>query len=157
MKKNSKTKTESDIYNVLKNDHREVKALLKEIEALEESTKRDGLFEKLKANLLAHSHAEDEVFYEPLKEKLEDDVYLVFEAKEEHKLVEQLLNELSESLEDDVWCAKFKVLKEMVEHHIEEEEEDLFKKAKKVISPEESEQMAQEMLEKEKAELDEAA
>ena len=77
---------------------------------------------------------------------------ITLEAFEEHRLVKQLLGEL-ESLDkgEEKWTAKFTVLKENIEHHVEEEEDEMFKKARKVLSEEDAETLGTRM-EKAKAE-----
>jgi hemerythrin-like domain-containing protein len=72
---------------------------------------------------------------EPIRDK-------TLEGWEEHTYIKIVLNDLvGMSREDKRWQAKLTVLREMVEHHIEDEEENLFKKAKKVISKEQSDQI----------------
>lgn len=116
----------------------------------EDFKKAASQFDVLRDELLAHAHAEDAVFYEPLMSTFdkEDDEELIREAKEEHHVVELLINEISQlDSDDDQWKAKVIVLKEVVEHHVEEEEEDMFKKAKKVLSIEEAKEIGSQMLE----------
>jgi hemerythrin superfamily protein len=124
-----------DIYKVLKNDHKEFKALLKKLdETSERSVKeRPELVEKLKMTLVPHARAEEKIFYIPLKKsdvKEADD--LAFEGHEEHGVVDRLFDELAKTKPNDKrYGALLSVLKESLEHHIKEEEGDMFKKAKK--------------------------
>ncbi|WII72578.1 hemerythrin domain-containing protein [Bdellovibrio sp. 22V] len=152
------------IYEVLEKDHREVETLFEEIEdALEND--RDmvpELFDTLKTELTAHAKAEQEVFYEPLKVMAEDEEghELSWEGGEEHHVICLLLNELSRiPFDSDQWAAKLKVLSELVDHHVEEEEEEIFKEAKKVFSNDDARQMAEsleELKEVYKGKIDEA-
>ncbi len=129
------------IYDLLKNDHQAVKAIFAQMESSEDSATRTRLVAKLKQELLAHSEAEDIVFYQPLKaaEQAHD---IVLEAEEEHRVVARLLGELERlSPENERWKARMTVLKELVEHHVEEEEGEMFKKAKKVFEREQEQEL----------------
>lgn len=144
-----------EIYEILKNDHVEVKDLFEQIEDFLRNRnfeEAENAFETLRINLTAHSKAEQEVFYQPLKiasEDLEEEVAgekLIGEAEQEHHIVALLLNELSRmDAEDEDWKMKIAVLKEMVDHHIEHEEGDIFAEAKRCFSPEEAELIAENM------------
>jgi len=149
-------KSQQTIFQVLKSDHREVNAMLKELCKMTTPTeKRKKLFEKMKTELLAHAYAEDEVFYNTLVPGIKKP-HLIFEAKEEHHLVEFLMAELqSPELSPEEWNAKIIVLKELVEHHVEDEEGDVFEQAEKLLDKESSKEIAQQMLER-KQELIEA-
>lgn len=139
-----------NIYAVLKNDHRSVKALLEKIEkTTAEDATRPKLFEQLDRELSAHSEAEEAVFYTPLGKhpEIKD---CVLESVEEHAVVKTLLMELRAlSAEDETWLPKFTVLKENVEHHVKEEEGPLFEKARQILSRAEADQMGKRMREEE--------
>ena len=83
---------------------------------------------------------------------------ITLEAFEEHRLVKQLLREL-EGLDksEETWTAKFTVLKENIEHHVEEEEDEMFKKARKVLSEEDAETLGTRMEEAKAEQLKTAA
>lgn len=140
-----------EIYELLKKDHAEVKKLLNEIEKSLEDEKFDEiqeLFNTLKVELVAHSKSEEEVFYQPLKAVLKEKQKeeLSWEGEQQHHIVSLLLNELSRlELEEEEWKAKIKVLKEILELHIEEEEGEIFAVAKKNFSKEEAEEIAENM------------
>jgi hemerythrin superfamily protein len=128
-----KSAMQASIYDLLKADHKTVKALFEEMEASEQPATRTRLLARLKYELLAHSEAEDVVFYQPLK-PAESTHALILEAEEEHRVVSRLLGELERlSPESDKWKARLTVLKGLVEHHVEEEEGELFKRAKRQI------------------------
>lgn len=116
--------------SILREDHRSVKKLFAEFDKLEESDldERTVLFRKLKQELTVHSQIEEEIFYPAVQEVRVDDAdELVREAQEEHRIVETLIEELSLMRADDPqFCAKLKVLKDNVLHHIQEEEHELF-------------------------------
>lgn len=116
--------------SLLKEDHRKVKKLFAEFEKLEESDMAEmaRIFETVNRELTIHAQIEEEIFY-PAIEKSDDDEAeeLVLESHEEHRLVKQLLQELSGmTADDEQFCAKMKVLKDMVLHHAEEEESEIF-------------------------------
>jgi iron-sulfur cluster repair protein YtfE (RIC family) len=123
-------------FTLLKNDHEKVAGILKSIEGTtERATKgREELFAQLKSELDVHTRIEEKIFY-PALEKYEETRDIALEAYEEHAIVKQLLKELASSRKDgELWTAKFTVLKENIEHHVEEEEGEMFKKARKVLS-----------------------
>ncbi len=136
-----------DVYKLLHEDHRKVKSLLKE---LEDTTERAGktrehLIRQVEMELEIHSEAEEKFFY-PYLQTAKETKDLAYEALEEHKVVKSLLQELiAEAKGTAEWTAKCSVLIENVEHHIEEEEGELFPKARKVLSKEEAESIGEEI------------
>ena len=125
-------------FNLLKADHKKVADILEKLDATSDRAlkTREELFTKLKMELDVHSRIEETIFY-PVLEEADETHELTLEALEEHALVKQLLEELhSLAKDDEQWTAKFTVLKENVEHHVEEEEGEMFKKARKVLSEE---------------------
>jgi hemerythrin superfamily protein len=134
------------ILNLLKEDHKQVNDLLEQIVDTtgRAAKKRQELFEQVKTALLAHSHAELEVFYKPLLEK-GDDPDALLEAEVEHQVVERLLDDIEQSEpSDEKWLAKVTVLSELVQHHVKEEEKEIFKLARETFGRNELEQMGQE-------------
>lgn len=122
----------------LKKDHKKIKSLMQDLEtAIEEgNSDRKEIYTVLKQELLAHSKAEEQAYYSKLysDEKTKD---IAKEGKQEHHVVELLFNEMDKlNINNDDWKAKFEVLKENVEHHIKEEENELFTQAEKVIRTE---------------------
>jgi hypothetical protein len=137
-----------DIFGELRKDHQKVADLFKQIEKAEESGDEscESLFQELKKNLTVHSEFEETKFYSRLQDEKETED-IVREANEEHAIVKQLLDELdSMDVEDEQWSAKLTVLKENVEHHVKEEEGEMFKKAKKVLDDDEKESLLEEMM-----------
>ena len=121
------------IFELLKKDHREAKAALKKIENLEsaQSAERKHMYAKVSAALEAHSRSEEKAVYDVVKD-MPKTHEMVMEGFEEHHVLDRLMEELSETdPAEDAWLAKITVLREILEHHIEEEEDDLFKKIKK--------------------------
>ena len=130
-------------FTLLKNDHEKVAGLLTSIEeTTERAVKgREELFTRLKAELDLHARIEEEILY-PALEEADETREVTLEAYEEHRLVKQLLTELeAEPKDTEEWTAKFTVLKENIEHHVEEEEGEMFKNARKVLSEEEVEDL----------------
>jgi hemerythrin superfamily protein len=124
-----------DAIALLEADHRKVEKLLNKLdETTERAVKtREDLFSTLRSELVAHEMVEEEIFYPALKEhpRARD---IVLEGYEEHHVVDEILAELAAvSFDDETWSAKFSVMKENLEHHIEEEEGDMFKKARQVL------------------------
>jgi hemerythrin superfamily protein len=123
------------ILNLLKEDHKEVSDLLDQmVETTERAAKkRQQLFDQMKTALMAHSHAEDAVFYQPLL-KEGDDPDALLEAEVEHQVVERLLMDIEQTdPTDEKWLAKVTVLQELIDHHVEEEESEIFKAARKTF------------------------
>ena len=132
-----------DALKLLKADHDDVKALLKKLDDTTEranKTRTEG-FAKLKAMLQAHEAIEEEILYPALKEfaKTRD---IAFEGYEEHHVVDMILGELEATpVDDEEWSAKFTVMKENLEHHIEEEEGEMFRQARQVMDEAELEEL----------------
>ena len=134
-------------FTLLKTDHEKVAGILTSIEeTTERAVKgREELFTKLKQELDLHARIEEEIFY-PVLEEADETREVTLEAYEEHRLVKQLLAELeAEPKDTEEWTAKFTVLKENIEHHVEEEEGEMFKNARKVLSEEEVEDLGNRM------------
>ena len=138
-----------DAIALLKADHDKVKKMLADGEETTERAEvtRTELFEKIKAEMLIHERIEEEIFYPALKAhpKAKD---IVLEGYEEHHVVDEIMGELEVlSVTDETWGAKFKVMKENIEHHIEEEEGEMFKTARQVFEADELESLGARMLE----------
>jgi hemerythrin-like domain-containing protein len=128
-----------DVFALLKADHERVAEMLETIDKTTERAAkgREDTFTRLKAELDLHAMIEEEVFY-PALEEADETRDITLEAYEEHRLVKQLLTELEQEPKNtEEWTAKFTVLKENIEHHVEEEEGEMFKKARQALSKEE--------------------
>ena len=134
-----------DALELLKKDHRKVAELFEQVEATEDEKKHRQLFEQIKGELETHAHIEEAVMY-PAFEKKEELKDMVLEAYEEHKQIKTLLREIT-ALSDgsERLDAKLKVMGENVEHHVDEEENEMFPKVKKLYDREQLEQMGQEL------------
>jgi hypothetical protein len=138
-----------DAITLLKNDHDKVKKLLADGEETTERAEvgRTELFATLKEEMLIHERIEEEIFYPALKEhpKAKE---IVLEGFEEHHVVDEIMGELELTpVTDEQWGAKFKVMKENIEHHIEEEEGEMFKQARQIFSTDELESLGARMME----------
>jgi len=125
-----------DALSLLKQDHDKAKEVIEQIESTgERAGKRRGeLFQGLVDDLTVHERIEEEIFY-PALQKHPNAKDLVLEAYVEHGVVDTLLDEISTiDAGDEKWMPTFKVFKENLEHHIEEEEGELFKKTKSAFS-----------------------
>lgn len=147
-----------DAIELLTDDHRKVKRLLDELDSTTERAvkTREELFNRIKRELTVHEVIEEEIFYPALKEhpRAKD---IVLEGYEEHHVVDTLMGELSAlPYDDETWGAKFTVMKENIEHHVEEEEGDMFKKARQVFDAAELDQLGEVMTERKAEAMDEA-
>lgn len=129
-----------DVFKLLKQDHKEVKELFKKIEKSSDSAvkSREKTFKQLAQELERHAEVEEQIVYPRLKEikALKD---IINEGVEEHLIAKQLLQEIAElSADNEQWKAKVSVLMEIIEHHVEEEEAEMFPKAQKALGKEES-------------------
>ena len=131
-------------FELLKADHQKVAELFDRLDAASGRAKLN-IFREIKSELELHTHIEEKFFY-PALEPPKETHDLTLEAFEEHNVVKMLLAELSNAKSaDDEWQAKAKVLRENVEHHVKEEENELFDKADDLLSDEKIETLGQEM------------
>jgi hypothetical protein len=133
-----------DPFELLKADHQKVADLFDRLESRSGKEKLD-IFKQIKSELELHTHIEEKIFY-PALEKPRETHDLTLEAYEEHAVVKSLLSELSRGrTANDEWQAKAKVLRENVEHHVEEEENELFDKADNALEDDELEALGDRM------------
>jgi hemerythrin-like domain-containing protein len=127
-----------DIFEVITADHEKVKKILDQMQHTtpKAGKRREQLLQSLTENLQPHMYAEEQYFYQVLLDET-DEKETAFEAIEEHRAAKMVLSDLHEAaLDDPRWAARCKVLKELVEHHIEEEESEVFEIARKVFDGE---------------------
>lgn len=120
--------------DLLKKQHKDVKALFKKVEKAESGRERRQLMDQIATALEAHTTIEEEMFY-PAVQQVESKKAreMVHEAYEEHHVVKLVLAELpTVDPGDERFHAKMTVLSELVEHHVEEEEKEMFKLARKI-------------------------
>ena len=132
---------------LLTDEHAAMKKLLSELESTTERgvKTREELFGRIKTDLTLHEIIEEEIFYPALKEhpKAKE---IVLEGYEEHNVVDMIVREMEGlAFDDETWGAKAKVMQENIEHHMEEEEGDMFKKARQVFEESELEELGDRM------------
>lgn len=116
----------SDAIKLLKADHKEAKTLFKQYEALEDDAEKQALADKICTALTVHAQIEEEIYYPATREAIDDDD-LLDEAEVEHTSAKQLIAEIrSMKAGDRLFDAKVTVLGEYINHHVEEEESEMF-------------------------------
>jgi hypothetical protein len=132
---------------MLEDEHVQMRKLLDRLESTTERgvKTRQELFATIKGELTLHEVIEEEIFYPELKAHPKA-VDIVLEGYQEHHVVDLLMAELEAlDVDDESWGAKANVMKENVEHHMEEEEGDMFKKARQVFDRDELEDLGRRM------------
>lgn len=119
---------------LLKKQHQEVKGLFRKVDKTEDPSVREDLMAQIIEKLTVHSTIEEEIFYPAVRglgsQRTED---TILEALEEHHVVKLVLGELpTVDPEDEHFSAKMTVLSELVEHHADEEEDEMFPMAMKL-------------------------
>lgn len=139
---------------LLKDDHKKVRALLAELEATTRraAKKRTELLASIAREIEIHTRIEEEIFYPAFKEAGEkaDDDKLYFEALEEHRAAgEMVLPDLQRTATDsEQFSGRAKVLKELIEHHADEEEREMFPRARQLLSAAELRNLGERMAER---------
>jgi hypothetical protein len=133
-----------DPFELLKKDHKKVSELFKQAESATGQAKLKK-FKQIKSELDLHAHIEETILY-PALQNARESRDLTLEAYEEHKVIKELLAELNgaKSVTDE-WKAKLRVLQENVDHHVKEEENELFDKANDVLTGDEAETLGDKM------------
>lgn len=130
----------------LHQDHEKVQDMLEKILKTKESSERTALFKEIMSQLLAHSHAEQTVLYKKM-EKSDDEKArkFAFEGNNEHQIVEQQLQQMSRARNktNEQWTAQATVLRELVNHHVKEEESTGFACARREFDSEALEKLGQ--------------
>ena len=126
-----------DAFTLLKNDHAEAAAMFQQLESTSEqdAARRQQVFAQLQQALDIHAHIEETLLYPTLKQAAETRE-ITIEAYEEHQDMKDLLAQLTDldpASED--WTDTLAELKDTVEHHVEEEENEMFEQARSVLSP----------------------
>ena len=135
-----------DALEILRQDHQKVKELFKQGQQTQDKKQQKQILKEIKAELETHARIEETIFYPAMEEhdELKD---MVLESLEEHKQMKTILRELAKlSASSERFKPKFKVLKDNVEHHAEEEEEGkMFPIIRKLIQKDELEQLGEEL------------
>src|ERR1700694_2962157 len=130
----------------LRQDHDEVSSLIEELTESETAEERARLIKEIKTKLLAHSHAEQAVLYRKMeKSKDEEARSFAFEGDNEHRIVEQQLEQMSRARNkaSEQWTAQATVLRELVSHHVKEEESTGFPCARSEFDREQLEKLGE--------------
>ena len=131
----------------LHDDHNEVAALLERIADSDNPAERSALFREMSTKLLAHAHAEQEILYTRMEaSQNQDSRRFSLEGKSEHAHVEeqvQKIRGMSSSM-GDAWMAELKVLEDLIDHHVDEEEGTGFGCARDDFTTEQLEAMGRE-------------
>lgn len=127
-----------DAIALLKKDHENVRTLLGQLENAT-GARRQKLLTQIERELKVHTTIEEEIFYPAYQEaaRKKEDKKLYFEAVQEHHVVDLVLPEMNDGASPEELKAKAKVLKDLVEHHAEEEEKQMFPRARKVMERDE--------------------
>jgi hypothetical protein len=126
------TKTDSKYVQNLEEDHREIQNLLRQFEEADDQS-RERIANDLLTKLEIHSNLEEDLIYPAFRAAIGNDD-MIDKALEEHHVFTLLGRELrTMHLKDERYVAKFKVLSDVVLHHIQEEERHIFPEAKKVV------------------------
>jgi hemerythrin superfamily protein len=129
----------------LKEDHQKVKRLFQEMRKISDRSKQKEIFDKIDTELEMHTHIEETVFY-PAIEEQEELKDMVAEALEEHHQAKELLEQLEKLRADDHdFGSQLQQLIEAVEHHVEEEEGEMFPKIREVFDEDELEQLGEDL------------
>jgi hemerythrin-like domain-containing protein len=128
-----------DAIALLKKDHEKVRGLFAQLEksAMRGGPKVQQLVTKIDTELKIHTTIEEEIFYPAFRDAVrsKDDQKMYYEAQEEHHVVKLVIPEVNDSeMSGPEFAAKAKVLQELVEHHADEEEKEMFPAARKALS-----------------------
>ena len=140
-RKKTRRDAEKNAITLLEDDHERVRKLLAELEQTTEktATRREKLLATIEQELRVHTKIEEDVFYPAFFDaaRTGDDKEIYYEAVEEHHVVDLVLPEIKGTdPKGETFAAKAKVLKDLVEHHAEEEEKEMFPRARKLMDRE---------------------
>jgi hypothetical protein len=142
-KEREKMKDNATIYDILKQEHRDVKKLFKQI--VDQERYQDNVYMQIRTALNLHMSGEEKVLY-PRLENNDETRTITLESYEEHEVGKRIINDVDNTTDMDAKYAKVKVLSEAIDMHVKEEEDELFKKAKKVLSSEEEREIARQFM-----------
>jgi len=140
------------LWDLLKRDHEEVRNIFSQLEKAKDRARHEELFGKLKAELQLHTRVEEKHFY-PALEEHEETKDMAEEATEEHGEVKKMLTHLSSLVPGgDKFLELLKELQGNVEHHVKEEETEIFPAAEKAIDKSQLDTIADEVAKEKRAE-----
>lgn len=133
-----------NLYEYIKNDHRKVDAMFKKLKS-STNAKQQVIFKKIMHELFIHAESEQATFYDTL-EKYKPVKTDVKHAKEEHKEIADMMNAITKmDPTSPAWLQKVIKLGETVEHHVHEEETEVFKDGKEYLTDEQTKQILKDM------------
>lgn len=135
---------------VLRSDHERVRKLFSGLEAAKSADRQSALLQKIEDELQLHTQLEEKIFYPAFHEaaRNNEDRTMYYEALEEHHAVDLVLPEVKAAKRGTPqFAARAKVLKELVEHHAEEEEKDMFPRARKLMGARRLQELGREIVE----------
>lgn len=130
----------------LHQDHQEVSELIEQLLQTEEAKERTSLFKEIMTKLLAHAHAEQNVLYKKMEKSNDEKTRsFAFEGDNEHMIVEQQLKQMSRARNkaSEQWTAQATVLRELINHHVKEEEGTGFTQARREFDSEQLEKLGE--------------
>lgn len=134
-----------NVFEVLKQDHQKVRELFAQLHGASEDGRRKVLFGELKHELIAHAHAEEKIFYPPLNRRAQTHGQIQ-DSLQEHHDVEAMLQKMERmDTASDQWRASLDEVEKAVEHHVHEEETQVFPKASQLLPAESVDRMAGEI------------
>jgi hemerythrin superfamily protein len=139
---------EQDALTLLKSDHDTVKELFAKFDSLGERAEKskDSVVQQICRELTVHAQIEEEIFYPRVRRAGKEEKNEVLEGIEEHALIKELVAELEGMTStEETFDPKVKVLKEQVEHHVEEEETEMFPDVRKTIDKDELVRLGEEL------------
>jgi hemerythrin-like domain-containing protein len=126
-----------DAIAVLKADHNKLKRLLTALDSTTPKSggRRESLLKEIENEIRTHSRVEEEIFYVAYKKAArKSDQHLYYESLEKHHLVDSVLPEVRSALADSqTFDARVKVLRDLIDQHVEEEETEMFPMARKLL------------------------
>ncbi len=136
-----------DMLEMIKKDHQEMKKMFEKFEKLKKNLESNqaalqDVFKEIRDELTVHMEGEEKLLYPPLKEQ-EKTRSTIMEAIEEHHVARLLMREIESVQMGEKWVAKVSVFKENIQHHNDEEEEELFEPARRLLGPEALKEMGQ--------------
>ena len=149
-----KSAASSDAIALLKKDHEKVRGLLSKLEtaASRGSDRAMQLVTEIESEVKVHTQIEEEIFYPAFRDAAQkkDDKKLFYEANQEHHVVDLVMPEMEERGSNEEFAAKAKVLKELIEHHADEEEKEMFPKARKLFDRDELRELGERLQQRKK-------
>jgi iron-sulfur cluster repair protein YtfE (RIC family) len=144
----------SDIYTVIKQEHDNHRRVLAQLaETQGDSAERRELYQTMKQEVEAHTAAEEQTFYARLMAE-PDGQERARHSVSEHKEADDIIEEMDEmAFSSTGWLTKFRSLKKALEHHMDEEENEVFRLAKKLITADEAAELGVEFEERKSEEL----